>query len=169
MSAQPLEPWTQAMQWWMNWWGLRWPASAEPMLRLMISPGDAGAPVAPQLQAAAPNDTPPLPVPPRRSAVVTPIAKAAPKRRAAVATPDDLVRLEGIGPKIAERLQAAGITSFAELAKTSVARLEAILAEAGPRFRLAAPQTWPEQAALLAAGDEAEFQALTARLTAGRR
>lgn len=169
LATWPLAPWMQATQWWMSWWGLQLPASAEPMLRLMASPGDAGAPVAHPVEATAPNDMPSLPAAPRRSAVVTPISKATPKRRAVVVAPDDLVRLEGIGPKIAERLQAAGIRTFAELANTPVARLEAVLAEAGPRFRLAAPQTWPEQAALLAAGDEAGFAALTAKLTAGRR
>src|SRR5690349_6778935 len=45
--------------------------------------------------------------------------------------PDDLIRIEGIGPKISTIVAAAGITSFAELASQEVARLEGILHEAG--------------------------------------
>ena len=39
----------------------------------------------------------------------------------------------------------------------------------GPRFRLAQPASWPQQAALLAAGDEAGFAALAAELKGGQR
>lgn len=91
---------------------------------------------------------------------------AARKRRA---TPDDLTRLEGIGPKIAQTLVAAGIRHFDTLAATPVDKLQSLMDAAGPRFRLAAPATWPEQAALLAAGDEVGFAQLTAQLTGGRR
>ncbi|MDQ5898249.1 MAG: hypothetical protein RLZZ592_123 [Pseudomonadota bacterium] len=82
---------------------------------------------------------------------------------------DDLTRLEGIGPRIAGLLTEAGFDHFAALAAAPVDRLEAILAAAGSRFRLAQPATWPQQAALLAAGDEAGFAALVAELKGGVR
>lgn len=82
---------------------------------------------------------------------------------------DDLTRIEGIGPRIAALLRQDGITGYAALAAAPADRLEAVLAAAGPRFRLAQPATWPEQAALLAAGDEAGFAALAARLKGGVR
>ena len=88
---------------------------------------------------------------------------------APVATDDDLTRIEGIGPRIAALLKDAGITGFAALATARADRLEAVLAAAGPRFRLAQPATWPQQAALLAAGDEAGFAALVAELKGGVR
>ncbi len=82
---------------------------------------------------------------------------------------DDLTKIEGIGPKIAGLLQAAGITTFAQLSNTEVSRLEAILNEAGSRYRLADPESWPEQSKLAAAGDWAALQTLQERLTGGRR
>jgi predicted flap endonuclease-1-like 5' DNA nuclease len=63
---------------------------------------------------------------------------------------DDLPRILGIGPKTSAVLKMAGIATFAQLADTRVDRLEEILGEAG--FRLADPQTWPDQARLAAAG-----------------
>lgn len=85
-------------------------------------------------------------------------------------TPDDLTRIEGIGPKIAGVLQAAGISTFAQLAEADPEQLSQILHEADPRLgRLADPGTWPEQAAL-AAGEEWEaHKALTESLRGGRR
>lgn len=84
--------------------------------------------------------------------------------------PDDLKRIEGIGPKMASVLQEAGITTYAQLAKTDVSRLEQILEEADPRLlRLANPTTWPEQAALAAAGEWEALGALQGEFKRGRR
>lgn len=80
---------------------------------------------------------------------------------------DDLTIVEGIGPKIAGVLNDAGIHSFADLAATDVERLSEILAAAN--LRLAAPDTWPEQAGLAAAGDLDGLKALQDQLKGGRR
>lgn len=69
------------------------------------------------------------------------------------ARPDDLALLNGIGPKIAEMLGRAGITTFTELASTSVERLRELLAAGGRRFAAADPTRWPEQAARAAEGE----------------
>lgn len=83
---------------------------------------------------------------------------------------DDLKRIEGIGPKIASVLQAAGITTFAQLADADVAHLEQVLEEEDPRLRrLAKPASWPEQAALAAAGEWDALAALQGELKGGRR
>jgi predicted flap endonuclease-1-like 5' DNA nuclease len=82
---------------------------------------------------------------------------------------DDLVKIEGIGPKIAQILNDAGITTFAALAGTEVSRLRALLDAAGNRYRMADPTTWPEQAAHAARGDWAAFNDLVARLKSGRK
>ncbi|GIW24725.1 DUF4332 domain-containing protein [Meiothermus sp.] len=81
--------------------------------------------------------------------------------------PDDLTRIKGIGPKISAALQAAGITTFAQLAKAKPETLKAALAAANLRF---APSlsTWAEQAAYLAKGDEKGFAAYAQTLTTGR-
>jgi predicted flap endonuclease-1-like 5' DNA nuclease/cell division protein FtsL len=81
---------------------------------------------------------------------------------------DDLKIVEGIGPKIASILQAAGIVSFRQLAETKSERLREILVAAGERYRIHDPSTWPEQASLCAAGAWDELKALQDRLTAGR-
>lgn len=104
-----------------------------------------------------------------QAATATPAPQADPAPVAAVAVEDDLTRIEGIGPRIATLLKEAGISGFAALAAARLDQLEAVLAAAGPRFRLAQPASWPQQAALLAAGDEAGFAALAAELKGGVR
>lgn len=83
-------------------------------------------------------------------------------------TADDLARIEGIGPKISEALQAAGIKTFQRLSRSGDDRLRAAIEKAGMSF---APSlgTWAQQAGFLARGDEAGFQALADSLVAGRR
>lgn len=98
-----------------------------------------------------------------------PTPGADPVPMAVAAAHDDLTRIEGIGPRIATLLKEAGISGFAALAAARLDQLEAVLAAAGPRFRLAQPASWPQQAALLAAGDEAGFAALAAELKGGVR
>jgi len=65
--------------------------------------------------------------------------------------PDDLTRIYGIGPKIASVLNAAGITTFAQLYETGAERVGELLDAAG--IPLAQPETWMEQARLAASGD----------------
>lgn len=67
-----------------------------------------------------------------------------------VAEADDLKKLEGVGPKLAEVLNAAGINTYAELATSSVEKLNEILAEAGSRYASKDPAPWIEQAKELA-------------------
>jgi predicted flap endonuclease-1-like 5' DNA nuclease len=81
---------------------------------------------------------------------------------------DDLVLIEGIGPKISTLLKADGITTWASLAGASVARLKKVLDAAGPHYSMHDPKTWPKQASLLAEGKWAEFKTLTDKLVGGR-
>ncbi len=83
------------------------------------------------------------------------------------ATPDDLKKIEGIGPKTEHILNEHGIHTFAQLAETSVETLQGILDEAG--FRLGDPGTWAEQAALAARNEWEALQALQDDLKGGRR
>ncbi len=66
---------------------------------------------------------------------------------------DDLTKVEGIGPKVAETLSAAGISTFAALSATSPDKIKEILAEAGGMLATMNPTTWPDQAQLAAAGE----------------
>jgi len=83
-------------------------------------------------------------------------------------SPHNLQRIEGIGPKIVEILNANGISTFADLADADVAHLRQILQDAGPRYRLADPETWPAQARFAANGDWESFLELQNRLKGGR-
>ncbi len=69
------------------------------------------------------------------------------------AEPDDLKKIEGIGPKIAEILNAAGITTFAKLADTTPDKIKELMTEAGPRFASHDPTTWPKQSKMAADGE----------------
>ena len=79
---------------------------------------------------------------------------------------DDLTKIEGIGPKLAEVLANAGISSYQALAKAK--NLEEIIDQAGSRFNTADPTSWPEQAKLAAAGDWDALQKLQDELVGGR-
>lgn len=80
---------------------------------------------------------------------------------------DDLKKVEGIGPVIEKALHAGGITTFAQLAATSVEDLERIVKTEG-KVRIAFPESWPAQAALAAAGNWDGLFALQEELNAGR-
>jgi predicted flap endonuclease-1-like 5' DNA nuclease len=84
------------------------------------------------------------------------------------AEPDDLTRIEGIGPKIQELIFAARIFTFVALSKTSVEKLKEILDGGGERFQMHDPKTWPEQAQLAADGQWEKLDELQDLLRGGR-
>lgn len=71
---------------------------------------------------------------------------------------DDLKAIEGIGPKTAELLNNSGIKTWRDLANAEVSNLQKILDDAGDKFKLSDPGTWPKQAEMAADGlwDELE-------------
>lgn len=87
---------------------------------------------------------------------------------AAAPIPNDLKIIEGIGPKIEELFNAAGIHTFQQLYNTPVETLRQILHNAGPNFQIHDPGTWGEQARLADEGKLAELKALQDRLNAGK-
>jgi large subunit ribosomal protein L17 len=84
------------------------------------------------------------------------------------ASGDDLTKIEGVGPKIAELLNNAGITTFAQLADAQDETVQQILVEAGPRFNVHDATTWNEQAALARDGKWDELKELQDRLKGGK-
>jgi len=82
--------------------------------------------------------------------------------------PDDLTRIEGIGPYYRDILYKAGVTTYAALAKLTKEEIDALIQAAGGR-RSSTTETWPEQASLAAAGRWDDLQALQSTLSAGRR
>ncbi len=153
--------------------------------KLETPPAPTPEPVAPKVEAAPVAAAPvaaPVAEAPKPEALVSsePVAATTPITTNTVPdaiqeTPsqtvfpsvDDLVIIEGIGPRRAEALVAAGITTFAQLAKTDKSKLEEIMTGAGLSLEPGI-ETWPMQADLLAKGDMTAFNALTVRLVAGR-
>lgn len=80
---------------------------------------------------------------------------------------DNLLTIEGIGPKIRDLLAAQGIHNFNDLASTPVNVLQDIIDWAGPTFRLAKPASWPTQANMCLQRDWAGLRALQDELVAG--
>lgn len=82
---------------------------------------------------------------------------------------DDLKRVEGIGPKIESLLKDAGIRTWSDLAGASASQLRSVLDEAGPRFRMHDPSSWPRQARLAAEGKWDDLAAYQGELKGGRK
>ena len=81
---------------------------------------------------------------------------------------DDLKAIEGIGPKIEDLLKKAGINTWVLLSNQKAESIQGILDEAGDRFRLADPTTWPRQAKLAAEGKWKELEEYQDFLNGGR-
>ena len=82
---------------------------------------------------------------------------------------DDLKKIEGIGPKIAELLVNAGVKTFDQLSQQTPEQIKDILNAAGKRFRIHAPQTWPEQAKMAAEGRWDELKKWQKELKGGKK
>ncbi len=93
--------------------------------------------------------------------------EAAPKKAAApkTAKADDLKKIEGIGPKIAETLAAAGINTYADLAKTKAEKIAEIIADVRGNH---VTDTWPAQAQLAADGKWDELKKWQDELDGGK-
>jgi predicted flap endonuclease-1-like 5' DNA nuclease len=87
----------------------------------------------------------------------------------AEAIKEDLTVVEGIGPKIAEILNNAGIVNYTQLAESKPETITEILLAQGEGYKIHNPGTWPEQAALLRDGKMEEFAALCIELDGGVR
>ncbi len=69
------------------------------------------------------------------------------------ANKDDLMRIAGVGPKIAKFMKKNGISSFQALAKYDNVKLATMLKKEGVRARKDDPESWKEQAQLAVKGD----------------
>jgi large subunit ribosomal protein L21 len=89
-----------------------------------------------------------------------------PKQAESKQEADDLVRIEGIGPKVSKTLKDAGISTFEALANTSVEDIQKILSDAG--LKMMDATSWPAQAKLAAAGDWDGLKNMQDELSGGR-
>lgn len=98
------------------------------------------------------------------SVAASPSAPPAPR---ASSGSDELTRLEGIGPKTAEALIAAGLDTFEKIAAASEDDFKAAMEAAGLNFT-PSMESWAEQASYAAKGDWEGLAAFQATLISGR-
>ncbi len=91
------------------------------------------------------------------------------KTRKKATTKDDLKKIEGIGPKIANLLNTAGIVTFTDLSKAPISTLKKVLTEAGSRFQMHDPSTWAAQAKLAAKSEWAKLKKWQEELKGGKQ
>ncbi|MEU5790309.1 hypothetical protein ABZ754_21605 [Micromonospora purpureochromogenes] len=123
-----------------------------------VAPAEVEAPAPAEVEAADPV----IPAPRRALDDEAPIASDEPATADAdvvatpdAETPDDFRRIQGVGPKMAAALQAAGIRTYRQLAELDEPALRETIRAAGLRAA-SSLATWPQQAKLLAgAGAEA--------------
>ena len=89
-------------------------------------------------------------------------------RVVAPAEPDDLTKIEGVGPKVNELLAAGGFPTFQKLASATPDQIRAILAAEGGMIANMDPTTWPQQAAMAAEGKWDELKAWQDELDGGK-
>ena len=108
-------------------------------------------------EEAEPVSAEPEPAPPEEAEAVEAVVEV---------EPDDLTKIEGIGPKISSLLQAAGIKTFEQLSQADVGKIDEILEANNLGFHN--PGSWPEQAKLASQGHWEELQAMQDQLKGGR-
>lgn len=91
-----------------------------------------------------------------------------PKKEKQAAAADDLTKIEGIGKKVSALLVKENILTYRDLSKCSIKKLQLILDNAGSKYNMHNPATWPKQAKLAVAGDWEALEKLQAALTAGK-
>jgi predicted flap endonuclease-1-like 5' DNA nuclease len=75
-----------------------------------------------------------------------------------------LVRIKGLGPRLAEQLRTLGVTSLAQIAAWDDAEIDRIDAQLGRFQGRIRRDNWPEQARLLTAGDLSAYEARFGKL-----
>lgn len=154
------------------------PVDEAPAPEPRVSEPPAPEPLAPEpladepIAAAAPLDATPASLasdiadPPHAPAPAPAPAEPAATPEPAPAAPaaDDLTRMKGVGPRLAERLGSVGITSFAQLAALTPQEADALDARLGDFQGRIHRDRWIEQASFLAKEDIAGFEGVFGKL-----
>ncbi|MFT5735723.1 MAG: large subunit ribosomal protein L21 [Maribacter sp.] len=131
----------------------------EIVIESIVAKGAKKSKAAEPKKAAPKTEVAPKAVAPKKE--VAPKKAVAPKATKA----DDLKKVEGIGPKIAETLSAAGITTFAELAKAKPVKISEIIADVRGNH---VTDTWPAQAKMAGEGKWDELKKWQDELNGGK-
>ncbi len=141
-----------------GWW--IWGASRGAPVRPAPPPAAQRAPlepVKPDIIPAAPAHfaTAPAPVP----VSAPPVSDGRPNIAAAVGAPDNLMLIKGIGPKLNGLLGQLGITRYDQIAGWTAADIAEVDGYLGNFQGRITRDNWTDQAAYLARGDVAGFEA----------
>lgn len=120
-----------------------------------ISPVIAGPSVAP-VEVPPPVDAMPL--------TAEPEALVEPVHAIPAGPPDELTRMKGVGPKVAALLNGLGITRYDQIAAWTGEDIARVDAQLGAFKGRVTRDQWVEQARLLAAGDQAGYEARFGKL-----
>lgn len=120
--------------------------SVDPIVDVDVAVAEAPVKEAPKAEKPKAEAKPVAEAPKAEAKKEEPKAEA-PK---ADAEADDLKKLEGVGPKLAEVLAEGGFTTFATIAAASVEDIQKVLEAAGSRYASKDPAPWIEQAKELA-------------------
>lgn len=131
------------------------------------APPPEPAPASEATPASEPQPAPvaaaePEPAPPVEAAPPPPPPAPAPEPTATGA--DDLTVMKGIGPRLADRLNANGITRFEQIAALTPEAAAELDSKMGDFRGRMATDRWIEQAKLLAAGDREGYEAAFGKL-----
>ncbi|WP_066800436.1 hypothetical protein [Sphingomonas soli] len=126
----------------------------------------APAPIADEpIAAAAPFDASPASIAADEPQEQTPAPAPEPQPAAtAPAAADELTRMKGVGPRLADRLNSVGVTSFAQIAALTPEDADALDAKLGDFQGRIHRDRWIEQAGYLAQGDIVGFEAVFGKL-----
>jgi predicted flap endonuclease-1-like 5' DNA nuclease len=81
---------------------------------------------------------------------------------------NDLKIVEGIGPKIEKLFHNTGIRTWKALAETSVEKCQEILDNAGEKYRIHKPATWPRQCEMAYFGKWNELKEWQEKMVGGK-
>lgn len=138
-----------------------WLFAASRRTRVEIAPKDGAD--TPALRNQALIDAPPAveippPTPAGLAGAGEAVAAFAPPVPVSETIGDDLTRIKGLGPKLAQHLHELGVTSFAQIAAWDEAEIDRIDAQLGRFQGRIRRDDWRSQASLLAVGDTAGYQ-----------
>lgn len=143
--------------WWPEW--DRWVKALADDKVAARTPGDRGMPILEDAPGSyvkrTLEDTAPIPAAPSTAADVTskakPAAPAQQPKESKKQQPDDLTAIKGIGPKLADVLNSAGIVSYAQLVELGSEGIKQQLLNVDERYARYDTSNWPEQAKALMA------------------
>ncbi|MCO4818443.1 MAG: hypothetical protein KC517_02380 [Bacteroidetes bacterium] len=95
--------------------------------------------------------------------------KSKAKAKAKTGKGDDLKKIEGVGPKIEQLLNADGVNTYKDVIGSGAEKIKEILMKAGPQYKVHDPSTWGEQSKLAMEEKWDQLHEMQAQLKGGKK